>query len=211
MPNLSLIRIALFISFACPLWAQTPSENDGFNVVRQDEKITMYERWKPFPGTTTNSREIKCVFHATTTLDNMLAHIYQDSKVTTWQKNLIEYKVTKKNDSAWVAYSYYKIPWPLTDQDYLLNYSLSKKNENQVILSFKHLVDDKLQAIRDGVDRKPTVGRWELEKTANGKIKVTYIITSLPVSFPRVVTDGIVRNNIMNTINTLITVVENKK
>lgn len=207
MRNLKRVLITLILLFSHLLVAQTNTGSEGYAVVRQDEKITMFERWAPFPGTTTNARQIKCVFHAKTTIDNMLAHIYHDSKVTTWQKNLIEYKITPKNDSTWVIYSHYKIPWPLTNQDYLLSYSLVK-NENQITLSFKHLDDGKIAAIREGVDRKPTVGQWELETTANGKVKVTYTITSLPVNFPRVVTDGIVRNNIMSTINTLITVAE---
>jgi hypothetical protein len=208
MPNLKRALITCLSVFCLEVLAQATADQEGFEVVRQDEKITMYERWAPFPGTTINSRQIKCVFQTSTNLSNMLAHIYEDGKIQSWQKNILEYKITPRTDSTWIAYSHYRIPWPLTNQDYLLQYSVVEKNEKRIILSFEHVVDDKLQAAREGIDRKPTVGRWELEKQANGKVKVTYIITTLPVNFPRMITDKIVHNNIMNTINTLIVVAE---
>ena len=84
MSDLRLLSIALFVLASSGLSAQSAAENDGYEVVRQDEKITMYERWTPYPGTTTNSRQIKCVFYANTELTNMYAHIYEESKISTW-------------------------------------------------------------------------------------------------------------------------------
>jgi len=141
-------------------------------------------------------------------LNTTYAFIYEDSKISQWQDNILEYKITPKNDSVWIAYSYYRIPWPLDNQDYLLTYSLLEKTENRIILAFNHLEDDGLYVIRKGVDRRPTMGRWELEKVAKGKIKVTYTITSLPLNTPRFITDRLVHNNLMSTINKLITVAE---
>jgi hypothetical protein len=208
MSDLRFLSIALFLFGPSGLLAQTSVENDGYEVVRQDEKITMYERWTPYPGTTTKSRQIKCVFYANTELTNMYAHIYEESKISTWQENILEYKITPKNDSLWIAYSYYRIPWPLSNQDYLLTYALHEKNENRIALSFTHLADEKFMAVRKGVDRRPTMGKWELEKVAKGKTKVTYTITSLPLNHPRFITDRIVHNSLMSTINKLILVAE---
>lgn len=208
MSTLKLILVFIFLSMASRLIAQT--ENNGYEIVRQDDKITMYERWVPYPGTTTNSRQIKCVFDVNTDLTSMYAFIYEEAKINTWQSNILEYTITPKNDSVWVAYSYYRIPWPLNNQDYLLTYSLLAKNENQIILAFDHLEDEKLGTIKKSVDRRPTKGKWELEKIGKGKTKVTYTITSLPLNHPRFITDRLVHNNLMSTINKLITVAENK-
>jgi len=199
--------VLTFLLVTCQLFAQSVAENDGYQIVRQDEKITMYERWAPFPGTTTNSRQIKCVFHSNADLNKMLAHLYEGEKIKTWQENILEYVITLKNDSSWVAYSHYRIPWPLANQDYLLTY-VQKKTENKIVLSFKHLEDEKLGALRKGVDRRPTIGTWELERVANGKTKITYTITSLPLNTPRFITDRIVHNSLMSTINKLIVVAE---
>src|SRR5688572_8557544 len=208
MSDLRLISVVTFLFVACQLSAQSVAQNDGYEVVRQDEKITMYERWTPYPGTTTNSRQIKCVFHTNSDINNIYAHIYEESKISTWQENILEYKIIPKNDSLWIAYSYYRIPWPLSNQDYLLTYSVLEKNENRIALSFTHLEDEKLGVKRKGVDRRPTVGKWELEKVAKGKTKVTYTITSLPLNHPRFITDRLVHNNLMSTINKLILVAE---
>jgi len=208
MSDLRLISIVLFMVIGYQLSAQSVKADDGYEIVRQDEKITMYERWTPFPGTDTKSRQIKMVFHTNSDLSKIYAFIYEDSKISQWQDNILEYKITPKNDSVWIAYSYYRIPWPLDNQDYLLTYSLLEKTENRIILAFNHLEDDGLYAIRKGVDRRPTMGRWELEKVAKGKVKVTYIITSLPLNTPRFITDRLVHNNLMSTINKLITVAE---
>ena len=201
-----ILSLATLVLVCSQLSAQS-AENGAYEVVRQDEKITMYERWAPYPGTTTDSRQIKCIFQANVELTKMLSYLYEDAKIKTWQENILEYVITPKNDSVWVAYSYYKIPWPLSNQDYLLTYSV-QKNGNKVVLSFTHLEDEKLGPIRKGVDRRPTIGKWELEKIANNKTKITYTITSLPLSTPRFITDRIVHNNLMATIHKLISVAE---
>jgi len=208
MSGLRLILVDLFLFVSSQLLAQSFTENDGYEVVRQDEKIIMYERWKPYPGTTTDSRQIKCVFHTNTHINNIYSHIVEESKIRTWQENILEYKIIPKNDSLWIAYSYYWVPWPLSNQDYFLTYSIQEKNENRITLSFTHLEDEKLGAIRKGVERRPTIGKWELEKVTNQKTKVTYIITSLPLNYPRFITDRLAHNNLMRTLNKLILVAE---
>src|SRR5688572_15141035 len=208
MSDLRFISVPLFLFITSQLLSQSVTEKDGYEVVRQDEKITMYERWTPYPGTTKNSRQIKCVFHTNTDINTIFAHIYEEAKINTWQENILEYKITPRNDSVWIAYSYYRIPWPLSNQDYLLTYVVLEKNENRIALSFTHLEDEKLGAIRKGVDRRPTIGKWELEKVTKGKTKVTYTITSLPLNHPRFITDRLVHNNLMSTINKLILVAE---
>src|SRR5689334_15156661 len=100
MSDLRLSVVLTFLLITCQLFAQTVAENDGYAIVRQDEKITMYERWAPYPGTTTDSRHIKCVFHANVELNKMLAHLYEGEKIKAWQENILEYVITPKNDSS---------------------------------------------------------------------------------------------------------------
>ena len=77
MSGLRLILVDLFLLVSSELLAQSVTENDGYEVVRQDEKIIMYERWTPYPGTTIDSRKIKCVFHTNTEINNMYAYIFE--------------------------------------------------------------------------------------------------------------------------------------
>jgi hypothetical protein len=208
MSDLRLISFMLFLLVGYPLSGQSGKEDEGYEVVRQDERITMYERWTPFPGTTISSRQIKCVFQTSADLNTLYGYIYQEGKIRLWQDNILEYQIIPKNDTVWIAYSYYRIPWPLNNQDYLLSYSIMEKNENRIVIAFNHAEDNGLHAIRKGVDRRPTIGKWELEKVSKGKIKVTYTITSLPLNHPRFITDRLVHNNLMSTINKLIAIAE---
>jgi hypothetical protein len=181
-----------------------------YEVVRQDEKITLYERWTFFPGSKVNSRQIKGIFQTTASLDKMFTAITHEAKIKEWQSHIIEHKYIPKNDTSWHTYSLYDIPWPLTDQDYLLSYTLKERTENRMVLSFQYSVNEKLAPLKEDVDRMPTIGQWVFEKLTNGNTQVTYIATSKPVSYPRFITDRIVRNNMMSTMHALIEVAEQK-
>lgn len=188
--------------------AQSQKENPAYEVVRQDAKITLYERWADFPGTTTKARDLKIVFYAAATPEKMLAMVTEEKNLKTWQKNLEEYKVYQQTDTSWYVYSYFKMPWPLTNQDYYAHYRVVSKTAFKVVIEFAPAENLKVAPVRDKVDRMPAYGKWIIEKTTSGKSKVTYTITGKPVSIPRAVTDNLVRNNFMNTINELIAVAE---
>jgi hypothetical protein len=201
-----LATLVLLTFIFCTLSAQ----DEAFTVVRKDEKITLYERWTNFPESKVLSRQIKGEFIVSGTLEKIFLAITDEGRVKEWQKNIIEYKHIHGNDSMWHTYSLYEIPWPLTNQDYFLQFFLTEKTENRIILTFKPSTNEKIAPLRTGVDRKPTIGSWTIEKMSGGKIKVTYIATSKPVGYPRLVTDRIVRNNFMNTFNAFIATAEKK-
>lgn len=209
MRNLNIILTALIQLLLC-LPAQSQAAEDGFEIVRQDEIITLYERWAPFPGTAVNARQVKGVFEVGVTLTGMYNTIYNEQKIKSWQENIIEYKFIPITDTTWVIYSLTEIPWPLSNQDYLLTYRLVKKNERQIVVTFEHNANVDIMAIRKDADRTPTVGSWLLEKISDQRTRVTYTVVSMPVDYPRFVTDRIVRNNLMSTINKLIVVAEKK-
>lgn len=209
MRNLNIILTALIL-LLLHLPAESQPTEEGFEIVRQDEKITLYERWAPFPGTSVNARQVKGVFEVGVSLTEMYNAIHNEQKIKSWQENIIEYKFIPITDTTWVIYSLTEIPWPLSNQDYLLSYRLVKKDEKQIAVSFEHNSNIDIMAIRKDADRTPTIGSWLLEKISDQRTKVTYTVVSMPVDYPRFVTDRIVRNNLMSTINKLIVVVEKK-
>lgn len=201
-----------FILFASvPGFLDAQETEPEYEVVRQDEKIILYERWTLFPGSTVNSRQIKGIFQTTASLEEMFAAITNEAKIKEWQSHIVEHKHIPQNDTSWHTYSRYDIPWPLTDQDYLLNYIIKERTGNRIVLEFQYALNEKLAPVKDDIDRMPTIGQWELEKLSNGHTRVTYTATSKPVSYPRFITDRIVRNNMMSTMHALIEVAEEKK
>ena len=202
-----VIQISLLLLVPCCACAQTSSGKE-YEIVRQDERIFLYERWADFPGTTTKARGLKVVFTVAASFDKMLTMVTEEAKLKDWQKNLAEFKQYPKNDTAWHVYSWYKMPWPLTDQDYYSKYKVTEKNAHRIVITFEPAVNDTVAPTRDKVNRMRAYGKWVFEKTTAGKTKVTYFITGEPVNIPRSVTDNIVRNNFMSTMNELIAVAE---
>lgn len=203
LPLLFLLLLATYFAYS-----QTIPAKDEYEIVRQDERIFLYERWADFPGTTTKARGLKVVFSVATTLDKMMLMITEEPKLKAWQKNLAEYKRYPKNDTAWHVYTWYKMPWPLTDQDYYAKYRVTERTANRIVITFEPAVNEKVAPARDKINRMKAYGKWVFEKNSTGKTKVTYIITGEPVKIPRSVTDNLVRNNFMSTMNELIAVAE---
>jgi hypothetical protein len=206
MMRLSLLFTLLFLTYF--VYSQSAPQNEEYEIVRQDERIFLYERWADFPGTTTKARGLKVVFSVATTLDKMMSMVTEESKLKEWQKNLAEFKRYPKNDTAWYVYTWYKMPWPLTDQDYYAKYRVTERTPNRIVITFEPAVNEKIEPAREKINRMKAYGKWIFEKTTTGKTKVTYLITGEPVKIPRSVTDNIVRNNFMSTMNDLITIAE---
>lgn len=206
-----MMRISLLFLFSFVIqitYSQPIPAKDGYDIVRQDGRIFLYERWADFPGTTTKARGLKVVFSVATTLDKMMSIITEEANLKAWQKNLAEYKRYPKSDTAWHVYTWYKMPWPLTDQDYYATYRITERTANRVVITFEPAVNEKVAPARDKINRMKAYGKWVFEKTTTGKIKVTYVITGEPVKVPRNITDNLVRNNFMSTMNELIAVAE---
>jgi hypothetical protein len=198
----------LFLVVTFSTYAQTSPPKDDYEIVRQDEKIYLYERWGDFPGTTTKARALKIVFTAATTPEKMMTVITEEASLKEWQKNLGEFRGYPKSDTVWHVYAWYKMPWPLTDQDYYSKYKVVERSANRIVLTFEPAINVNVAPKREKIDRMRAYGKWIIEKTVTGKTKVTYFITGEPVNIPRAVTDNIVRNNFMSTMNTLIMVAE---
>jgi hypothetical protein len=123
-----------------------------------------------------------------------------------------EFEVYKQPDTTfWFEYSYHDIPWPVSDQDHLLVYTLSAPGPGVLMLNFQSKVDDVLAPVRKGVTRMQLSGSWKLEQISQNRVKVTYRILSRPIGIPKFLTDPIIRSNIMTTIEEYIALLEPKK
>jgi hypothetical protein len=54
-------------------------------------------------------------------------------------------------------------------------------------------------------------GSWTFERVDNNKVKATYRILSMPMGIPKFLTDPIIRNNMMTTIQEFIGIIEKKE
>ncbi len=189
--------------------AQTGTQ-DGFELVRDEDSILVYERWVTFPASEppTTAREVKSEFFIKGNIEDALALLQDESKISVWQKHVTEFKVYPHSDSLWYEYSYHDIPWPVSDQDHFLEYRIQNPVEDGVFITFHTIENNKLAPVRKGVSRMTLSGSWYLEETAGGKIKATYRILSMPGNMPRFLTDPVIRNNLMSTVRNYIDILE---
>lgn len=202
-------KFLLLITLLCScVFVNGQATIEEYGIVMKDEKITLYERWIFFLNTNIKSRQIQGVFETSASMDKMLKTVIDETRIREWQTNIIKYQYIPDSDSIWHTYALYKMPWPLNKQDYLLKYTIRKRTDSLVLLSFQDSLDEQLAPLIKNVDRKPTIGHWQFEKLSNGKTQVIYTIVTKPTGYPRFITDPIVRNNLMSIINNLIEVAE---
>lgn len=179
-------------------------------MVKKKNNITIHERWIDFPKSNPpiRAREVKGEFFYRNTPAAGLNLIRDDQRIYKWQSHVSEFKVYPSSDTTtWLEYSYHDIPWPVSDQDHLLRYRLQVMPGQILYITFESYIDNKLAPEREDVTRMTLSGSWTLQPVPGGT-QATYRILSMPSSIPKWLTDPVVRNNMMSTIESFIKLVE---
>jgi hypothetical protein len=204
------VCIVSFSFYHSVISAQTGT-HDGFELVRKDDKISVYERWITFPKSNPpiTAREVKSEFFIKGDVRNALALMQDETQIKAWQKHVSEFKVYPSTDSVWHEYSYHNIPWPVSDQDHFLEYRIEDPLlSDGIFITFETVKNDSVAPERKGVSRMTLSGSWYLQQIDDDRIKVTYRILSMPGNLPRFITDPVIRNNLMSTVEAYIEIIE---
>lgn len=183
-------------------------------LVKKDGVVSIYERWITFPKSNPpiEAREVKGVFTFRNTIWAGLRLLQDEKKIQQWQSHVSEFKVYRQADStAWTEYSYHDIPWPVSDQDHYLYYTLVVKSPRELFIPFESKVDLVTAPVRKGVTRMHLSGSWTFEQIGPNEVRATYRILSTPLNIPKFLTDPIIRNNMMTTIKEYIAITEGRK
>jgi hypothetical protein len=187
-------------------------DSEGFVLVKKDGTTTIYERWITFPNSDPpiEAREVKGEFFFNNSMFAGVNLIQDEQKIQEWQKHVSEFKVYPQRDTmSWMEYSYHDIPWPVSDQDHLLKYTILEVVPGKsVFIAFESRENETLAPVRKGVTRMELSGSWKWEQISPGKTKVTYRILSKPIGIPKWLTDPIIRSNIMTTIEEYVALLE---
>jgi hypothetical protein len=200
----SLIALSLIVIE--PVNAQV-SEVEKFELVKEDSPVFVFERWVTFPGKVpeVDAREVKGEFLVNASIYKVLSIIKNESKIKDWQKHVSEFKIHLQPDTSyWMEYSYHDLPWPVSDQDHFIRYTLIEKYpRKELLMNFESIINAKLAPEKKGVTRLELSGSWRLEQLSPKQSKITYRILSMPGTIPRMFTDPIIRSNMMSTIKAL--------
>jgi hypothetical protein len=203
---------AIFVGLMLTQLALRAQSGDAaeFHLVKRSGDISLYERWMDIPGEEgKQGREVKSVFYYRNSIHAGLTLLKDQSKAMKWQDHVSEFKLFPQRDTTiWYEYSYHDIPWPVSDQDHFMEYRISSSAPQTMLISFKSKVNDTLAPERKGVTRIVLTGSWLLEQIDTNRVKVTYRVFSMPLDIPRLVTDPIVRTNLVSTVEDFIALVE---
>lgn len=189
-------------------------EKDGFELVKKDGNISVYERWINYPNADPpfEAREVMSIFYFNSTIYNGLHLMQDEEKIFKWQNHVSKFEVYPQSDTTyWFEYSYHDIPWPVSDQDHYLVYNLSVPNPGKLFVTFDSKVDATKAPVEKGVTRMELTGSWTFEQITPTRTKVTYRIISKPIGIPKWLTDPIIRSNIMTTMKEFIDVIEGRR
>ena len=178
-----------------------------FTLVKAARGIALYERWYTVTSTV-SAREIKATFTVRTEPAAALALLRNDMKGELWNKNANTYEVVDIREHSWVSYIQYDLPWPLKNQDCVLEYNIRGEPDN-LRITFRN-IDHTAFPVKNRVQRIPDIrGRWIL-RALDGKVLVEYYISTKPSkTLPGWITDPIIRNNLLETVDAFRATLEN--
>lgn len=193
-----LIHPALLL---LPVLQARPATPAGFELIKQHGTIFLYERWVT-PKEGEKVRELKTILTINSNIPAIVHLLTDDSRGTAWNTHAVAYKVAPgrgRNDR--IIYIRYGMPWPFSDQDCCLFYHLRLQTGAKTILAFQSTEDPRFpQTAR--ADRMTGIrGEWILERLDDGRVKVTYTITTdRNKKIPRWVSDPVIHNNLFSTM-----------
>lgn len=179
-----------------------------FTLVKTSGDIALYERWiSPEPNQ--SARQVKATFTLRASAAAAVALLKDGSRGRMWNKNTNSYKVVDVDSDSWVGYIQYDLPWPVSNQDCVLQYQATGDSDSLVI-TFEGTEHEKFPE-RKRVQRIAEIqGKWVFTKLANDEVLVEYYITTHPSkSLPGWITDPIIRNNLIDTVDSFRAMLEN--
>lgn len=175
-----------------------PPDTADFVHVKSSGDIDLYERWY-YLNADQRAREIKATLMIRTEPYAAAALIKDESRGRAWNPNVKTYRVVPGDEMSWVSYIEYNLPWPVSNQDCVLQYTLRDCGESFEI-NFRN-TEHPMFPPQKRVERIPDIrGKWILTSSDKG-ILVEYYITTTPSStLPSWLTDPIIRNNLLETM-----------
>lgn len=202
------VLVAVFLHGNATGMHDAAPDTAEFTLVKTSGDIALYERWiSPEPNQ--SARQVKATFTLRASPAAAVALLKDGSRGRMWNKNTNSYKVVDVSRNSWVGYIQYDLPWPVSNQDCVLQYQATGHSDSLVI-SFEGTQHDRFPE-RKRVQRIAEIqGKWVFTKVADGEVLVEYYITTHPSkSLPKWIADPIIRNNLIETLDSFRTMLEN--
>jgi hypothetical protein len=189
-----------------PVYAQQEKESleiyDDWRLKKDKEGIRIYTRWiEAEEGR--KARQMHAVMQVNASLYATVMAVYEDQQVKGWLNRAKEYyHFDNLDDYHWYAYTQFKIPWPLDNQDLItLNTLQQDPVTKNIHVSLEGRPDHKPH--EKGVQRiEHFDGSWDFTPLDDGLVQVDYyIFTKAKPVLPRWIIDPIVEYGMWSTLS----------
>ena len=173
---------------------------DEWRLKKDKDGIKILTRWiEAEEGR--KARQMHAIMQVKSTLGASIMALTNDQQVKVWLNRAKDYyHFDREDDYHWYAYTQFKIPWPLDNQDLITYNTLQQDNESKNI-HVSLIGDPDHKPEEKGVQRIPHFdGSWEFKPLENGLIQIDYyIFTKTKPVLPRWIIDPIVEYGLWST------------
>ena len=172
-----------------------------YKFIKKLGATSLYERWiKGMSGT--EVRELKAVLIVTASAEEVEQLLKNQTAGTQWNTRASQYKIAATPVAhQWVNYIRYDMPAIMDDQDCCLLFTKRQLDNNICELAFQSTHATAFPKKSDVKRITGVKGKWLMEPLGQGKMRVTYTITSDRNSnIPRMISDPIIRDNLFQTM-----------
>ena len=207
--GLATIVISFSIFFILPQWLHSQEESSKVDTPWQlkieKEGVQLYSRWMPATPQM-KTRQLRGVFFVEASPEEVLQLIQFESSVESWiNRSKVAYTFNKNQEgNQWFSYTQFALPWPISDQDLVLENNMQVSIKERLIHIQMYSVEGVMDS-QKGVKRiQQFEGSWQLKGLPSGKTQVEYKVqTKNKSSFPTWITDPVVQQNLLHTLSNL--------
>ncbi len=163
------MRILLCLLFHTACLSQ--SKKDDWTLYKSENGISVYSR----TSAGTDYKEIKSIFSIKTSLNSIVALIYDWDSYPQWNYRCGESKTLKKiSETELIHYQTTKTPWPAQDQDFIINIKLSQDEKTKVITIKSTNLPNYIPPYKDRARLAEFTALWILIPFKDGTVQLTY-------------------------------------
>ncbi|HSG67099.1 MAG TPA: hypothetical protein VK994_00235, partial [Bacteroidales bacterium] len=177
-------------------------END-FRILKSRNGIDLYYRWMDMPGGN-RVRQMKAVLNVDANTEDVITLLKDEERALHWISSAEKFQhLDTASLDEWVSYIQFSVPWPLADQDCILEFTRKVKANGEVLVEFK--CNPGYITEVDGMKRMTDInGCFVLKPCDKGDcILECYFLSSKASVIPRWITEPIITGNILNMMEAL--------
>lgn len=190
-----------------PVETPAPKET-SWELVDQDEKITIYERWVSLEDGR-KTRERKGVFYVDSEVEEVVPFVSSAAGIKNWMKGVEESEeLSISNNNSKFVYLYFDAPWPFKNRDLVTRISTIQNCETPCVEVFFSAKSDFIPKKEDVIRLKSYEAHWQINKATNGKTQVSFsALSDTPPVAPKWIQDPVTakmfKDNLMNLMELL--------